>query len=420
VTSPSTSPPEISADARRAIGPPPSGRLATARARIAHQVFRRGLSRVPVVTELPDGTRWGRQAGDAPVIVVRRPRDLFLRLGADANIGFGEAYMAGDWYSDRVADVLAVLAAYLVEAVPPSLQALRGRAQQIRPGREDNTIDTARDNVARHYDLSNDLFALFLDPTMTYSAAQFSPSELAAPSGGDLTAAQVRKIDAILDGAGVASGSRLLEIGTGWGELAVRAALRGARVTTLTLSREQARLAERRCADAGVADRVRILIQDYRQARGQYDALVSVEMIEAVGERYWPAYFASIERLLAPSGRACLQSITMPHERMLISRRRYTWMNKHIFPGGLIPSIRAIEDAVRSCTSLRITARADLGPHYARTLRLWQERFMARRADVGRLGFDRAFQRAWEYYLAYCEAGFRTGYIDVNRFVLAR
>ena len=220
--------------------------------------------------------------------------------------------------------------------------------------------------------------------------------------------------------AGVGPDMHVLEIGTGWGELATRAAQRGARVTTLTISAEQARLAEQRLAAAGVGDRVQVLLRDYREARGSYDAVVSVEMIEAVGERYWPTYFAALDRLLKPGGRVGLQSITMPHDRMLASRGDYSWMHKYVFPGGLIPSVQAIEQHLAAHTTLRLADQRGLGEHYARTLAHWRENFLSRWEAVAALGFDSTFRRMWEFYLAYCEAGFRVGYLDVFQFSLAR
>jgi cyclopropane-fatty-acyl-phospholipid synthase len=270
----------------------------------------------------------------------------------------------------------------------------------------------ARRNTAAHYDLSNEMFALFLDETMTYSSAWFDTRE--GDGCDDLTRAQRRKIDRVLDYAGVKAGSEVLEIGTGWGELSIRAAQRGATVTSLTLSVEQQRLAEQRVLAAGVAGRVSVLLQDYREATGRYDAIVSVEMLEAVGADYWSTYFATLDSLLKPGGRVALQTITMPHDRMQVSRRAYTWINKYIFPGGLIPSLEAIENVVAESTRLLITQRDDFGLDYARTLRCWRDRFLARWEDAAAMGFDETFRRTWDYYLAYSEAGFRTGYIGVS------
>ena len=235
-----------------------------------------------------------------------------------------------------------------------------------------------------------------------------------------LAEAQGRKIERLLDQAGVTAGTRVLEIGTGWGELAIRAARRGATVHTVTLSSEQLELAEQRIAAAGFADRVTVELLDYRAVRGQYDAVLSVEMIEAVGHEYWSTYFQTIDALLAPGGKVGIQAITMPHDRMLATRHTWTWINKYIFPGGFLPSVEAIDQITRDDTSLRLAQRLSFGHHYAETLRRWDTTFMAAREDVLHLGFDETFRRMWHFYLEYSRAGFASGYIDVQQLVLER
>ena len=272
----------------------------------------------------------------------------------------------------------------------------------------------ARSNIARHYDLSNDLFEAFLDETMTYSAADFNGER---PGFEGLAAAQHRKIEAILDFAHVGSGTKLLEIGTGWGQLALQAAERGATVHTITLSQEQARLAQARVDAAGMTDRVTIELRDYRDVQGEYDAIVSVEMIEAVGAKYWATYFDTITRHLRPGGYFGLQAITMPHDRMLASRHAYTWIHKYIFPGGLIPSVEAIREHT---PALELEQQRSLGLDYAHTLKLWRSRFDEQQSVVRQLGFDEVFDRMWQYYLAYCEAGFRARHLDVWQFGFRR
>jgi len=287
------------------------------------------------------------------------------------------------------------------------------------PASQENTPDGSRANIAAHYDLSNELFAAFLDPTMSYSSAWFTGDEAGAADDG-LEEAQLRKIDGILDLAGVRAGSRVLEIGSGWGSLAIRAAQRGAQVTTITLSREQQALARDRVTAAGLGGLVDVRVQDYREVRGSYDAIVSVEMIEAVGDAYWPAYFTALDRLLAPGGRVAIQAITMAHERYRATRRSFSWLQKHIFPGGMIPSLEAIDEVLAKHTTLRVTRQRELRPHYARTLRMWRERFGAQWPAIRAQGFDETFRRTWEFYLAYSEAGFRSGYLGVSQLQMTR
>ncbi|MGH3385898.1 MAG: class I SAM-dependent methyltransferase [Nocardioidaceae bacterium] len=393
----------------------------TAAAAIARSFFRRAIRRLPVRVTLPGGERLGGGGADAPEMVLHRPGDVFGRVGAHQLTGFGEGYMAGDWSAGPgtdLADLLTPFAARLTGLVPKPLQHLRSLVDKRLPANEANTVAGARDNIHRHYDLSNDLFATFLDPTMSYSSAWF-PDRLDGDDDRDLEAAQLRKIDGILDYARVGAGTRLLEIGTGWGALAIRAAERGAYVTTITISRQQRELARRRIAEARLDDRIEVRLQDYREVEGEYDAVVSVEMIEAVGEEFWPTYFATLDRLLAPGGRVGLQAITMDHDRMLVTRRTYGWVHKYIFPGGLIPSLRAIDANLAQHTRLQVAEQRELGLHYAETLRQWRARFVDGWPQVRDLGFDGTFRRMWEFYLAYCEAGFRTGYLRVQQLSLA-
>jgi cyclopropane-fatty-acyl-phospholipid synthase len=392
------------------------------RAAAARALFTRAVATLPIRVWFPDERLLGEGPPDAPVMVVNRPREFFRRLGDSGLIGFGESYMAGDWDCADLTGLLAVFAAHVGDLIPPWLQRMRSLAVSRPPTDDRQTRDGARRNIGHHYDLSNDLFALFLDETLTYSSALFAAQPDGTPLAADrlLADAQRRKIDCLLERAGVGPGCRLLEVGTGWGELAIRAGQRGATVVTVTISREQQALAARRVAEAGLAGRVRVELRDYRDLEGTFDAICSCEMIEAVGERYWDEYFAALDQHLAPGGRIGLQTITMPHDRMLATRRTYTWIQKYIFPGGLLPSLTAIESSVTRSTRLRITGRADFGPHYAETLRIWRDRFQASADEVARLGFDEVFTRMWTFYLCYSEAGFRSGYIGVSQLTLAR
>jgi cyclopropane-fatty-acyl-phospholipid synthase len=382
------------------------------RARLARTLLRRAVTRTGISVRFPDGTTWGDP--HAPALTVAHPDAFFTRLGRGGLIGFGESYMARDWDAKDLVATLTPMARDMATLVPPALQWLRRWYNQRSPSTEDNDRRGARRNIARHYDLSNDLFATFLDETMTYSSALFEHAH------DDLAGAQRRKVDRVLDIAAVGAGSHVLEIGTGWGELAMRAAQRGAQVTTITLSREQAELASKRIANADLADRVDVKIQDYRDVEGSFDAIVSVEMIEAVGERWWPAYFQTLDRRLAPGGRVGLQAIVMPHDRLVASRGSWSWIHKYIFPGGVLLSEHAIDEVCAAHTSLRVVDRLHMGDSYAETLRQWRERFTASTPAIDRLGFDETFRRMWTFYLAYCEAGFRAGYLDVAQLTLAR
>ncbi|MEU4486069.1 class I SAM-dependent methyltransferase [Streptomyces purpurascens] len=391
--------------------PPKASRARTA---ITAAVVRHALRDLPLRVRFPDGTSLGK---GGPALDLHDPRAFHARVGSQGLVGFGESYMAGEWDAPDLVAALTVLAADLAELVPAPLQRLRGLWAPRRPDAQRNTPGGSHTNISHHYDLSNDLFALFLDDTLSYSSALFR----GFPARWDLlAAAQHRKIDRLLDLAGVREGTRVLEIGTGWGELALRAAARGAHVTSLTLSREQAALARERVAAAGLADRVSVELCDYRAARGTYDAVLSVEMVEAVGAEFWPVYFRVLDERLAPGGRAALQAITMPHERMLAGRDTFTWISKYVFPGGLVPSAEAVAATVREHTRLSVTRRDAYGAHYAETLRLWRERFAGRADEVSALGFDETFRRLWTFYLAYSEAGFRSGYLDVQQYLLTK
>ena len=389
--------------------PPSPAPLRAALARIA---MKRAAKRCGIWVHLPDGISFGSPSG--PTLKVVNPGAFFPRLGREGKIGFGEAYMAGDWDSPHLVDLLEAMARQIDTLIPPKLQWVRRLYEGSHPALEDNDRAGSRRNISRHYDLSNEMFASFLDESMTYSSALFFDE------ADRLAQAQERKIERLLDVTGVRAGSRVLEIGTGWGELALRAARRGARVTSVTLSEEQAALARRRVHDAGLTSVIDLRVQDYRDVRGQFDAILSVEMIEAVGERWWPCYLRTLDERLAPGGRVGLQSILMPHDRMMATRSSWTWIHKYIFPGGLIPSDQAIRETLHDCTTLEVVDQMHFGESYARTLSHWRNRFNAHAQRLDQLGFDHTFQRMWTFFLAYSEAGFRSGYLDVAQLVLSR
>lgn len=390
--------------------------LASAARRVGVAIRERGGA----VIAIPDPRRFP----DPPVIEVVDLEALLLRVAEQPKIGIGEGYMAGQWRPAEGTDLAAVLVPFarrLPTAVPAPLRMLRRLVDQRIPHSQRNTVTGSRSNISAHYDLSNDLFAAFLDPTLSYSSALFADESVAGPiTAQSLREAQLRKATAVLDLAGVRAGQHVLEIGTGWGTLAIEAARRGARVTTITLSAEQAHLARQRIAQAGLASAVEVRLQDYRQVTGQFDAIVSVEMIEAVGQEFWPTYFNTLDRLLAPGGQVAIQSILMSHDRYLATRNSFGWIQKHIFPGGLIPSAEAIEATATRYTDLQVTATHRFGRDYAETLRRWRARFDKSWPQIAELGFDRTFRRMWDFYLAYCEAGFATGYLDVAQIQMRR
>jgi cyclopropane-fatty-acyl-phospholipid synthase len=394
----------------------PRGPFAAISGAVADRLLRRTAAALPLRLCYPDGSVVGAADPSLPSLILHQPDRLARRVGTSGLIGFGESYMAGEWDCTDLAGALTVLATGIADFVPRGLQWLRPILLSRQPRSARNSPAQARRNVAAHYDLSNAMFGEFLDETMTYSSALFDQ----LPASRDrLAEAQHRKIDRLLDTARVGAGSRVLEIGTGWGELCVRAAARGATVHSITLSAEQRVHALQRVAAAGLSDRVRIDLTDYRELQGRYDAVVSVEMIEAVGYSLWPGYFRALDKLVSPGGRVAIQAITMPHTRMLASRNTHTWIQKYIFPGGLLPSTQAIAAITEDQTRLRTVDMMSLRDHYAETLRLWRQRFVSRRDALGALGFDGVFTRMWELYLAYSEAGFRSGYLDVYQWTFA-
>jgi cyclopropane-fatty-acyl-phospholipid synthase len=378
------------------------------RAEVTKLLLKRIAPQVDVRVILPNGEALGPNKPNLPTLRILN-NDFFNRLGNDLKIGLGESFMANDWVAEPdLADVLTPYAEKLLHIVPAWMRKFRKFFEPFQPKHEENHLEGSKSNISRHYDLSNDLFALFLDETLTYSAANFGSDEA---TFNNLAKAQIRKIEGVLDFAGVKPGMHILEIGTGWGQLAMQAAYRGAKVHTITLSKEQKELAEARIAKAGLSNLITVELRDYRDLEGQYDAVVSVEMIEAVGEKYWPTYFDAISKHLKPGGRFGLQAITMPHDRLLASKHAYTWIHKYIFPGGIIPSREVIDQYTK--VELKLVDSLSIRMGYAETLRLWREKFMENQNKVIALGFDEEFLRMWQYYLAYSEAGFRSGHLDV-------
>jgi cyclopropane-fatty-acyl-phospholipid synthase len=368
-----------------------------------------GLRRGSLEIRLPGGgiRRFeGPEEGPRVEIEVRDPR-FFQRMLFDGEIGAGESYIRGEWRASSLADAvsLGILNRGHLRRGNPLfwMGAIGGWARhQLRR----NTRRGSRRNIFDHYDLGNDFFALFLDDTMTYSSAVYERDDLS------LEEAQRAKYRRIARKAGIEPGHHVLEIGCGWGGFAEYAAAElGCRVTGLTISRAQADFARRRMARAGLEDRVSIEVRDYREDHGTFDRIVSIEMLEAVGHAYLPAYFRAIDRSLARGGRAVVQVITIPDERYLRYRLRPDYIQRFIFPGAHLPSLGAMSRAMRRGTALAIDGMEDIAASYAITLERWRERLLARVADVRAMGFDDGFVRRFEYYFAYCEAAFRTRHI---------
>jgi cyclopropane-fatty-acyl-phospholipid synthase len=354
------------------------------------------------------GPRGSALAGS---IRVRSPR--FWTALTRGSAALARSYVAGDWDSHDLVSLFRIGAREM-----PRLDRLRRPYIPLRDALTRiplNTRSAARDHVAAHYDLGNELFELFLDPSMTYSCAVFDPP------GASLAEAQERKLDLVCRKLGLGPDDHVVEIGTGWGSFALHAAGRyGCRVTTTTISPQQHARALERVRDAGLSDRVEVLAADYRDLRGRYDKLVSIEMIEAVGWQYFDEYFRTCSRLLRPGGEMLLQAIVIGDDAYEAEKASRSFIRELVFPSGCLPSIRVIDDCLGRVTDMRRQQLDDLTPHYAETLRQWRERFVASAGRAEELGYDRAFRRLWELYFAYCEAGFREHRIRVVQMSLAK
>lgn len=368
--------------------------------------------RLTLVT--PGGTvlGFGGISAEPAVTIAIHDAAVARRLIFGGTIGFGEAYMDGLWDSpDLVALILLAVANERALGLDDDTSVAMRLVERVRHALRRNSRRGSARNIAYHYDLGNDFYAAWLDPGMTYSAAMF------ASETDSLETAQQRKYARVAALLELAPGQSVLEIGCGWGGFAELAAARGSRVTGLTLSRAQRDYARARLHSAGLA--AEIWLQDYRDVPGRYDRIASIEMIEAVGEKQWPLYFGRLRELLAPGGIAVLQAITIDEARFASYRRCPDFIQRYIFPGGMLPSPTALRRAT-AAAGLRLVEGPRFGLSYARTLALWQTQFQAAWPRIAALGFDRRFKRMWEYYLAYCEAGFRARTLDVGLYRLER
>ena len=342
---------------------------------------------------------------------------FYAETAFGGSVGAGESYMAGDWWCD---DLTALVRIFLhnrrvIEGVDGGWSRLTGPLRKLLHVAARNTRDGSRRNISAHYDVGNDFFALFLDPTMMYSSAVFERPDMT------LEQASVAKLDRICRRLALHPGDRVLEIGTGWGGFALHAASRyGCHVTTTTISREQHAMARERIDAAGLGDHVELLRQDYRDLRGSYDKLVSIEMIEAVGHQYYDTYFRCCSDLLKAGGLMLLQAITIADQQYEAARDSVDFIKRHIFPGCCIPSIAAIGASVARASELRVVGLEDIGPHYATTLAHWRANLRRNADRAGAQGHGDAFLRMWEFYFSYCEGGFAEGALGDAQIVLVK
>jgi len=376
------------------------------------------------------GLRWGRLVlrdelgsqvfggahGPSATIEVH-DGELYLDIAKQGSVGAGEAYAHGAWSTDDLVAVIRILVRNreVLQGMERGFARLGSAALRLWHRRHDNTRAGSRENIAAHYDLGNEFYELWLDETMMYSCAAFERPDMT------LHEAQVARLDRICRKLDLQPTDHLLEIGTGWGGMAIHAASKsGCRVTTTTISRRQHEKAVERVRAAGLEERVTVLLEDYRDLQGSYDKLVSLEMIEAVGERWYDMYFESCSKLLKPDGMMLLQAITIRDSLYQDALRSVDFIQRFIFPGSCIPSTAAIMDRVARVTDMNLCHLEDIGPHYASTLRLWRENMGANAERIRALGYSEEFLRMWEFYLCYCEGGFEERSIQDVQLLLAK
>ena len=366
---------------------------------------------------LPDGRRFraeGRAAGPVAELAIHNT-DVFARLIREGDLGFCDAYLDGWWDTPDLMAFLDLVHADNDDLYDgfPGMSLVRAY-ERLRFWLNSNSRRQARRNISYHYDLGNEFYGLWLDDTMTYSSALFETGQ------ESLENAQIAKYASMVDQMEVQPGDHVLEIGCGWGGFAEYAAReRGLRVTGLTISKEQFNYARDRIARAGLAGQVEFKLQDYRDERGQYDGIASIEMFEAVGEKYWPVYFDTVRERLRPGKSATLQIITVQDKRWEVYRRGVDFIQKYIFPGGMLPSRKALLDEIEQA-GLGVLRSVEFGESYSQTLRRWHETFNSRWDEVARLGFDQRFRRMWNFYLTSCAATFHSGNCDVTQITVRR
>ncbi len=390
--------------------------------RIGRRIILKFLARLPqgeLRLTTPDGVerRFGPPGGEPSIAMEVREYHFFSRTLFAGDIGFGEAFTAGEWTASDLPGLLTLLAANegVMNDRSIAASAIGRVVNYLRHLLHPNTVRGSSRNIGEHYDLSNEFFATFLDPTMTYSCALFERE------GEPLEQAQRNKLRKVIEKARITEEDHVLEIGCGWGSFALEAVRRtGCRVTGITVSQKQLELARQRVSEASLEDRIEIRLCDYRRIEGRYSRVVSIEMLEAVGHGGLGPFFAACDKALEPGGRAVIQVITIPDRKYAAYRHSSDWIRKHIFPGGHLPSIGAMAEAVGSHSGLCLTDLETFGRQYAATLSCWSRTLSARRDEILGMGFDEEFLRRWEYYFAYCRAGFSAEIIDLAQIVLTR
>ncbi len=353
--------------------------------------------------------QFGEEGSDAfKASMIVNHSSFFRKACLGGSLGAADSYAKGDWESN---DLVALFRLFLqnldvLDGMETGLAKILNKfARWAYEIGYRNTVKGSRRNISLHYDLGNEFFELMLDPTMTYSCALFESPE------ATLEEAQIAKYDRILDQLEVEKGHHLLEIGTGWGGFAIRAAEKtGCQVTTTTISEKQREFAQARVTERKLHDRIKIVKQDYRQLEGNYDRVVSIEMIEAVGHEYLSTYFSKISQVLTQEGAALIQAITMPDDRYARYLKKVDYVRARVFPGSCVPSLSAIREAIAKASDMRLVGMQEIGKHYVRTLQKWRESFNTNLTKIRSLGYEEDFLRSWEYYLCYCEAGFKETY----------
>jgi cyclopropane-fatty-acyl-phospholipid synthase len=342
---------------------------------------------------------------------------FYGEIAFGGSIGAGEAYMLGYWTADNLTNVIRLMCINqsVMDTLEGGYQWLTKPIMRVLHWLNSNTTEGSRKNIAAHYDLGNDMFQLFLDPTMMYSSAMFNESTETLQQASEL------KLKTICDKLDLSASDHVIEIGTGWGGFSIYAAKNyGCKVTTTTISKQQYELAKARVDAAGLNDKVTLLLDDYRHLQGQYDKLVSIEMIEAVGYQFYDTYFAKVSSLLKPDGLALIQAITIADQRYESAKKSVDFIQRYIFPGSCIPSNTAMLDSITKMTDLRLTDLEDIGPHYATTLAMWRKNFFANIQQVRKLGYSEEFIKMWEFYLCYCEGGFEERALGDVHLLLAK